>query len=116
LKVSVVCGPVSKAVYLLRELLVEQAAHLTVAKKQKRDQGPTIPFKGTPPMTKLPPTWPYLLKILPPPSSAKLDPSPLTYGLFEGDISDPNYGIYYLYCKSGTAISILYSLFHKNLL
>jgi hypothetical protein len=38
--------------------------------RDRKGQGPNIPFKGTPPMTSLPPTRPHLLKVLLPPNSA----------------------------------------------
>jgi hypothetical protein len=56
-----------------REHLVKKGAHLMAARKQKRDRkgmGSNISFNSTLPVTSLPSSRRYLLKVLPPPTSA----------------------------------------------
>jgi hypothetical protein len=55
--------------------MVEEAAHLLAAGKEKRDRegaGPNVLFKGTPP------TRPHFLKVSQPPTSTILGTKPLT--------------------------------------
>jgi hypothetical protein len=50
-------------------------AHLIIRKQKRgrgRDWGPTILFKGMPPMTSGSPTWPHLLQVPPPPNTTSL--------------------------------------------
>jgi hypothetical protein len=59
---------------------------------EKRGWGPNIPFKGTPPITKLPPTRPHLLKGLPSPYSSILGTTHLTHGLLGDTYSNHSIG------------------------
>jgi hypothetical protein len=55
------------------------------SKRQRRDHGPIIPFKGTPLINKGLPTWLHLLKHHPPPPKIIiLGTKPLTHGPLEG--------------------------------
>jgi hypothetical protein len=51
-----------------------------IKERGRNDQGPIIPFKGTPPMTWRPPIRPHLWKYPPPSNSATLRNNSLTHG------------------------------------
>lgn len=61
-------GPVVRLCVIARNTLWRKSIHFPAAEKQgkkRKKRDANIPFKGRPPLTQLPSTWPHLLKFPP---------------------------------------------------